>query len=191
MLEALQKHHQIPDKFKELKTQLNTDFQFLKEVTSKNFDNLQQTLNLQQSYSAALYGHLNLLYSKLAKIETQLQSNCKHIPSNRDEVQINAPEYDPVIDGPIAPGRQQTSNSAVVSVEEILIPSDSVSIDTLITEEDITITELPEDSVSISEDTHQSLNPSQQISGHQEFHISPTVEPNSQSYHNPLKKYHN
>ena len=64
---ALQKYHLILDKFEELKTQLHTDFQFLKEATSKNIDNLQQALNLQQSYSTALCGHLNLLYSKTGK----------------------------------------------------------------------------------------------------------------------------
>ena len=95
-------------------------------------------MNLQQSYSAALCGHLNLLYSKLAKIETQLQNNCKHIPPNGDEVQIDAPDYDPDIDGPLAPGKQQTSNSAVVSVQEKFTLPDSVSIDASITEENIT-----------------------------------------------------
>ena len=106
MWKTLQKYQLILDKFEELRNQLYTDFQYLKEATSKNIDNLQQALNLQQSYSAALCGHLNLLYSKLAKIELQIQNNCKHIPPNGDEVQIDTPDYNLDIDGPIAPGEQ-------------------------------------------------------------------------------------
>ena len=127
----------ILDKIEELKNQLHTDFQYLKEATSKNIDNLQQALNLQPSYSAALCGHLNLFYSKLAKIETQIQNNCKHTPPNGNEVQIEAPNYDPDIDGLIEPQKQPSSTSAKISAQEIFTPSDSVSIDASITEEDI------------------------------------------------------
>ena len=187
----LQKYQLILDKFKELKNQLYTDFQYLKEAKSKNIDNLQQALNLQQSYSTALCGHLNLLYSKLAKIELQIHHNCKHTPPNGDEVQIDAPDNDLDTDGPVAPGEQQTSNSVIVSVQEIFTLPESVSLDALITEEDLTSRDRSEPSSSNSEATHRTLNPSQSVLDDQELSIPPIAESNTQTNHNFLKKSHN
>ena len=60
----LEKYHQVPDGLGDLKSQ----FQFLKEATSKNIENLQQAINLQQTYSTALCGHVNVIFSRLTKI---------------------------------------------------------------------------------------------------------------------------
>ena len=55
------KHHNIPDDLQDLhlhfddfKTSLETDFNHLKEVTSRNMQNIQTSLNLQQTYSSSL-----------------------------------------------------------------------------------------------------------------------------------------
>ena len=69
----LQKYNKVPDDFIDFKSQLRTDFAYLKQAISKNIENLQQALNLQQTYSSALCGHINLIYSKLAKLEDQLE----------------------------------------------------------------------------------------------------------------------
>ena len=68
------KHHNIPDDLEDLhlhfddfKTILETDFKHLKEATSHNIQNIQTSLNLQQTYSSSLCSHINNIYSKLFK----------------------------------------------------------------------------------------------------------------------------
>ena len=65
------KHHNIPDDleglhlhFDDFKTSLETDFKHLKEATSRNIQNIQTSLNLQQTYSSSLCSHVNNIYSK-------------------------------------------------------------------------------------------------------------------------------
>ena len=66
------KHHNIPDDLQDLhlhfddfKISLETDFNHLKEATSRNIQNIQTLLNLQQTYSSLLCSHVNNIYSKL------------------------------------------------------------------------------------------------------------------------------
>ena len=69
------KHHNIPDDLEDLhlhfddfKTSLETDFNHLKEATSRNIQNIQTSLNLQQTYSSSLCSHVNNIYSiRIAK----------------------------------------------------------------------------------------------------------------------------
>ena len=70
------KHHNIPDNLQDLhlhfdnfKTSLETDFNHLKEVTSRNIQNIQTSLNLQQTYSSSLCLHINNIYSKLSELQ--------------------------------------------------------------------------------------------------------------------------
>ena len=80
---VLEKYHQVPDGLEDLKSQ----FHFLKEETSKNIGNLQQAINLQQTYSAALCGHVNVIFTRLAKLETQIQNISDRIKMDQNEVQ--------------------------------------------------------------------------------------------------------
>ena len=73
------KHHNIPDDLEDLhfhfdnfKTSLETDFNHLKEATSHNRQNIQTSLNLQQTYSSSLCLHVNNIYSKLSKLQKQI-----------------------------------------------------------------------------------------------------------------------
>ena len=99
------KHHNIPDDLENLhlhfdnfKTSLETDFNHLKEATSHNIQNIQMSLNLQQMYSSSLCLHINNIYSKLSELQKQIQHH--HMYMNQgDTVQIEAPEFDPDIDG--------------------------------------------------------------------------------------------
>ena len=66
-----QKHQTILEDFQDLhlhfddfKNSIEKDFKFLKEATSKNVENFQTSLNLQQTYSASLCLHVNNIYNK-------------------------------------------------------------------------------------------------------------------------------
>ena len=54
---VLEKYHQVPDSLEDLKSQ----FHFLKEATSRNVENLQQAINLQQTYTTTLCSHINVI----------------------------------------------------------------------------------------------------------------------------------
>ena len=66
---VLEKYQQVPDGLEDLKSQ----FVFLKEATSRNVENLQQALNLKQIDTTALWGHVNVIFSRLTKLEADIQ----------------------------------------------------------------------------------------------------------------------
>ena len=99
------KHHNIPDDIEDLhvhfdsfKTSLETEFKHLKEVTSCNVKNIQTSLSVQQTYSSTLCSHVNNIYSKLSELQKLIQHHCMS-SHHSDLVQIEAPEFDPDIDG--------------------------------------------------------------------------------------------
>ena len=98
------KHENIPDDISELhlhidnfKINIQKEFNFLKEVTCKNIENFQTSLNLQQTYSAALGSHINNIYHKISEIQQQLPHSTQHMNTG-DVIQMNAPEFDSDID---------------------------------------------------------------------------------------------
>ena len=74
-----------------LKIALEKDFKFLKEATSRNIENCQTSLNLQQTYSSSLCLHVNSIYNKLSELQRQIQ-NCNTHMNPGDTVQIEAPD---------------------------------------------------------------------------------------------------
>ena len=78
---------------------LQTEFSLLKKATSKNIENLQEVVNLQQNYTTSLCSHINSIYTKLAQLDRQIQTHCLYPYPQSDVVQINALEYDSDIDG--------------------------------------------------------------------------------------------
>ena len=112
------KHENIPDDISDLhlhiddfKINIQKEFNFLKEATCKNVENFQTSLNLQQTYLAALGSHINNIYHKISEIQQQLP----HM-STGDVIQINTPEFDPDIDsGPPTKehGEIQGSDSSI------------------------------------------------------------------------------
>ena len=95
------KHQNIPDKISNLhldiddfKGNIQKEFNFLKEATCKNIENFQASLSSQQTYSMALGSHIN----KISKLQQQLPDPTQHMNTG-DIIQINAPEFDPDIDG--------------------------------------------------------------------------------------------
>ena len=79
------KHHNIPDDIEDLhlhfdsfKSSLETEFKHLKEVTSRNVQNIQTSLSVQQTYSSTLCSHVNNNYSKLSKLQKLIQHLCMY-----------------------------------------------------------------------------------------------------------------
>ena len=65
----------------------------------KNIENLQEAINLQQTFTTSLCGHINSIYAKLVQLNRQVHTHCLYPHSQLDVVQINALEYDSDIDG--------------------------------------------------------------------------------------------
>ena len=89
---VLTKYDKLPDHFHDLQTTLQTEFAFLKKATSKNIDQFQEAINLQQTYTTSLCGHVNTIYTKLLQLERQIQTHYLYPYSQTDSVQMNAPE---------------------------------------------------------------------------------------------------
>ena len=112
-----QKHQTIPEDFQDLhlhfndfKNSIEKDFAFLKEATSRNVENFQTSLNLQQTYSASLCSHMNNIYNKLAELQRQIQHHDLHMNSG-DMIQIEAPDFDLDIDDVSPTTIDQESNN--------------------------------------------------------------------------------
>ena len=84
--------------FDSCKSSIKTDFKHLKEVTSHNVENIQTLLGIQQTYSSTLCSHVNNIYSKLSGLQKHIHHHCMYLHQG-DTVQIEAPEYNPDIDG--------------------------------------------------------------------------------------------
>ena len=116
--QIFRKHQKIPDDISDLhlhidnfKVNIQKEFNFLKEVTCKNVENFQTSLNLQQTYSAALGSHINNIYHKISEIQQQLPHPTQHMNTG-DVIQINALHFDPDIDGRLpTKGHEETQGS--------------------------------------------------------------------------------
>ena len=95
----LSKYHNLPDHFPNLKTTLQSEFDLLKTATSKNIQSIHEVVQSQQAHMTVLYGHINTLYTKLAHLDKQVQIHCIYPHPQSDVIQLNAPNYDPDIDG--------------------------------------------------------------------------------------------
>ena len=105
-----EKYHLLSDNFSNLQSQ----FRFLKQATSKNIELLQQGKNVQQTCAATICMYINSILPHIMKLEQTVLKLQQKITTDQDRVQINALHYDPDIDGPPDPRRH--ANTAVVSV---------------------------------------------------------------------------
>ena len=116
--QIFRKHQNIPDDISDLhlhiddfKVNIHKEFNFLKEVTHKNVENFQTSLNLQQTYSVALGSHINNIYHIISKIQQQLPHPIQHMNTG-NIIQIDAPDFDPDIDGGLpTKGHKETQGS--------------------------------------------------------------------------------
>ena len=111
ILEDLQDLHLHFDDFK---SSIEKDFKFLKEATSRNIENVQTSLNLQQTYSSSLCLHMNNIYNTLSELQRQIQNHPTHM-NQGDTVQIEAPDFDPDIDGVSSPSTDKIPNKSLIN----------------------------------------------------------------------------
>ena len=133
------KHHNILEDLQDLhfhfddfKTSLEKDFKYLKEAASRNIQNIQTSLNLQQTYSSFLSSHVNNIYSKLSELQRQNQHHSMHM-NQGDTVQIEAPDFDPDIDGVSSPSTDEKPNKLMIQgtlspTPEVTEPEDDNSL---------------------------------------------------------------
>ena len=121
--QIFRKHENIPDDISDLhlhmddfKANIQKEFNFLKEATHKNVENFQTSLNLQQTYSVALCSHINNIYHKISEIQQQLPHPTQHMNSG-DIIQINAPDFDPDIDGRLPPKAHEETQGSDSSIQ--------------------------------------------------------------------------
>ena len=130
----LSKYHNLPDHFHNLKTTLQAEFDLLKTATLKNIQNIQEVVQSQQAYMMVLSGQINKLYTKLVHLNKQVQIHCICTHSQLDVIQLNAPDYDPDIDGdpdPVTdvqppdakPDKEDTSTGTLKSEDHTAIHS--------------------------------------------------------------------
>ena len=124
------KYHNLPDDVEDLhfhsfKSSIETDFKHLTEAMSHNVQNIQTSLDVQQTYSSTLCSHINNIYNKLSELQKHIQHHCMY-PHQSDTVQIDAPEYDPDIDRDNQPNTDK--KDATVSIQGTLemIPESSI-----------------------------------------------------------------
>ena len=160
--QILQKYHELPDQladihlhFEQFKSAIQTDFTHLKEASSKNTQNLQSTLSLQQTYTSTLSSHITTTHSKGAELQNQIQQHCMY-PHNKeqlhtDTVQLEAPDYDPDIDGdkdlPISRRHATVSINSILEDDQSipgLIDDSCTEPDTTTSHQDSTKTDWPE-----------------------------------------------
>ena len=117
---VLSKYHNLPDHFHDLKTTLQTEFDLLKTATSKNIQNLQETVQAQQAYTTVLLGHIGVIHTKLVHLDKQIQIHCIYPHQHSDAVQLNALDYDPDIYGDTNPTNAvQPSNTDAAKEETV------------------------------------------------------------------------
>ena len=120
--QIFRKHKNIPDDISDLhlhiddfKTNIKKEFNFLKEATRKNIENFQTSLNLQQTYSAALCSHINNIYHKILEIQQQLPHSTQHMNTG-NVIQIDMLDFNPDIDeGLPTQEHQEAQGSASVT----------------------------------------------------------------------------
>ena len=133
--------------------------------------------------------HINAIFSRLTRLEADIQTLTEKFKTEQDDVQIDALDFDPDIDGPDTQWSHHTT--VVVSVYELLTSPDPESVDASNTQEDITDRDWHNTSHSITEDSHRPCNLPQQVSDHLPAD-TPTGQQQAVSTETALsKKYHN
>ena len=128
--QIFRKHENIPDDIydihlhiDDIKTNIEKEFNFLKEATRKNVENFQTLLNLQQTYSVALCSHVNNIYHKILEIQQQLPHSAQHMNTG-DVIQINTLDFDPDIDEGLPTQEHQEAQGSASITQQSFKKSD-------------------------------------------------------------------
>ena len=84
MFTLLEKHRLVPDSLENLQLQ----FHFLKEATSKNVENLEQAITVQQTYTANLCTFINNILPHITKLEDAILKFEQKLTMEQYTVQI-------------------------------------------------------------------------------------------------------
>ena len=109
-------------------------------------------------------GHVNVILSRITKLENDIQKLKEKFTIEQDIVQIDAPDFDPDIDRP-DPQRVH-HNTVVVSVQELFTSPKPESINATNTQEEAADSNQFNTGNSNLEDSHRPGNSPQQISDH-------------------------
>ena len=136
--QIFRKHKNIPDDIHDLhlhiddfKTTIEKEFKFLKEATCKNVENFQTSLNLQQTYSAALCSHVNNIYHKISEIQQQLPHSTQQMNTG-DIIQIEVPDFDPDIDEGLSTQEHQPAQGSAATMQQSIDTSDKHKVPALL-----------------------------------------------------------
>ena len=128
--QIFRKHENIPDDIHDLllhiddlKTNIEKEFNFLKEATHKHVENFQMLLNLQQTYSAALCSHINNIYHKNSEIQQQVPHSALHMNTG-NVIQIEAPDFNPDIDEGLPTQEHQEAQGSASIIQQSIEKSD-------------------------------------------------------------------
>ena len=144
----MEKYHLVPDSLENLQSQ----FSFLKQATSKNVEYLQQEITVQQTYTANLCTYIHNILPRITKLEEAILQLEQKFTTEQDIVQINVPEFNPDIDGPNSP--RAHNNTAVVSVQEQLASPKLDISDVTDFQGENTHRDLPDPTYNNSEESH-------------------------------------
>ena len=109
-------------------------------------------------------GHINVILSRITKLEANIQKFTTKFTTEQDTVQIDAPNFDPDIDGPDTQWAHYTT--AIVSVHELFTSPEPESVDASNTQDKTTDRDQLYTRHPSSEDSHRACNFPQQISDH-------------------------
>ena len=143
---------------------MQSQFGFLKQATSKNIEHLQQAITVQQTYTVNLCTYINYILPHITKLEEAILQLEQKFTTEQDTIQINAPDFDPYIDGPNLPRTHK--NTAVVSAQEHLTSPESEVSDAANLQEEDTDRDPPDATYSNSKESHGYDNFPQDIQNH-------------------------
>ena len=149
---VLEKYYQVLNGLEDLKSQ----FYFLKEAMSRNIENLQQAITVQQTYTTNLCGHVNVILSRITKLENDIQKLMEKVTMEQDTVQIDTSDFYPDIDEP-DPQRVH-HNTVIISVQELFTSPKPESINATNTQEEAADNDQFNTGHSNSEDFHRPGN---------------------------------
>ena len=150
---VLEKYHLVPDSLENLQSQ----FHFLKEATSRNVENLQQAITVQQTCTANLCTYINTL-PHITNLEDDIHKFDQKLAMEQDTIQIYIP--------------RAHNNTAVVSVQEWLTSPESELSDATNFQEETTARDPLYTTYNNLEESHGHDNFSQHIQNHTPVHHS-------------------
>ena len=108
--------------------------------------------------------HVNVIFSRITKLDTDIQKLTQKFTTEQDTVQIDALDFDPDINGPDTQWAHHTT--VVVSIHELFTSPELESTDATNTQEETTSRDQLDTRHFNSEDPHRPPDLSQQISAH-------------------------